>query len=201
MRPLVFWVALIGLVVCLVTFVPAVHQAYGTVFNFPDLDHGPQEFAWSIARIAVEAFFAPAHFLIEWFWQDVLGLRTNPYTSIFMPFFVAFLVGFPFVFWSVLLSRLPKFFGVWEPFAARNFQPALLLMKAGVMVREWFDITAKFGRTSTGGWAGLVEVLSTRFKDGQVFLGRPKLIIGGMLRPIGLSTEKHMVTIASSGSG
>ncbi len=31
--------------------------------------------------------------------------------------------------------------------------------------------------------------------------GRPKLTIGGMLRPIGIPTQKHMVTIGSPGSG
>ena len=48
---------------------------------------------------------------------------------------------------------------------------------------------------------GLLGVLSNEFKHGDIFLGRPKLIIGGMLRPIGIQTEKHMVTIAGTGSG
>ena len=66
---------------------------------------------------------------------------------------------------------------------------------------DWWESESKFGRQATGGFAGLLGVLSNEFKHGDIFLGRPKLIIGGMLRPIGIQTEKHMVTIASTGSG
>ena len=44
-------------------------------------------------------------------------------------------------------------------------------------------------------------MLSNEYQFGDIFLGRPKLFIGGMLRPIGIPTEKHMVTIAGTGSG
>ncbi len=43
-------------------------------------------------------------------------------------------------------------------------------------------------------------MLANEFTRGDIFLGRPKLIIGGLLRPIGLNTEKHFVTFASTGS-
>jgi type IV secretion system protein VirD4 len=50
-------------------------------------------------------------------------------------------------------------------------------------------------------WASLPEVINHRFSAGDIFLGRPKLFIGGMLRPVGIRTERHMITIAGTGSG
>ena len=66
---------------------------------------------------------------------------------------------------------------------------------------DWWETEFKFGRQVTGGFSSLLGVLSNEFKHGDIFLGRPKLLWGGMLRPIGIPTEKHMVTIAGTGSG
>ena len=68
-------------------------------------------------------------------------------------------------------------------------------------VAEWWERETVFGRRATGGFASILDVLSNEFHEGDIFLGRPKLIIGGLLRPIGIPTEKHMVTIAGTGSG
>ena len=201
MRPLVFWLVIIGALILLAAFVPSLHQQYAAALSFPVLDRGFNAFAGSVFIIMVQLFFAPGGMLIDWFWRRVLGLSSSPFNSLLMPVFVVFLLAFPFIFWRFSLSRLGKFCGVWDPFTSFHSEPLLWVMKAGVRLREWFEIVTKFGRVSTGGWAGLIDVLSSRYKDGQVFLGRPKLIIGGMLRPIGISTEKHIVTIASTGSG
>ena len=76
-----------------------------------------------------------------------------------------------------------------------------LFLRAYANVSDWWERETKFGRQATGGFASLLGVLANEFKHGDIFLGRPKLIIGGMLRPIGIQTEKHMVTIAGTGSG
>ena len=68
-------------------------------------------------------------------------------------------------------------------------------------ISDWWERESHFGQHATGGFSGLLGVLSNEFHHGDIFLGRPKLIIGGMLRPIGIPTEKHMVTIAGTGSG
>jgi type IV secretion system protein VirD4 len=70
-----------------------------------------------------------------------------------------------------------------------------------VRLKEWWEAQRQFGKGPTARLAGLVEVLSNRYLRGDVFLGRPKLPIGGLMRPIGIPTEKHMVTIAEPGAG
>jgi hypothetical protein len=91
--------------------------------------------------------------------------------------------------------------GRWNPFGwnAIRHRPHFLMMWRSVA--EWWERETVFGRRATGGFASILDVLSNEFHDGDIFLGRPKLIIGGLLRPIGIPTEKHMVTIAGTGSG
>ena len=142
--------------------------------------------------------------LVVWFvWHHLLRQASDlpdPDTSpwLLVPTLV-FIIGFSWVFWSVLISRSLKFVGLWNPFgSARAGRP--IVLRALVFIGGWWEIVTRFGRQATGGWASLLEVLSCRFKDGDVFLGRPRFWIGGgMLRPIGLPTEKHMVTIAGTG--
>ncbi len=74
-------------------------------------------------------------------------------------------------------------------------------LKMITAISDWWERETKFGEHATGGFASLLGVLANEFHHGDIFLGRPKLIIGGMLRPIGIPTEKHMVTIAGTGSG
>jgi type IV secretion system protein VirD4 len=104
------------------------------------------------------------------------------------------------IFWSILVSRSLKVAGLWNPFRA-DWKHRPRMLKAIVVVREWWEIITRFGRGVTSGWAGLIEVLSCRYRDGDVFLGRPMLFVRRMLRPIGLPTETHMVTIAETGAG
>jgi type IV secretory pathway TraG/TraD family ATPase VirD4 len=74
-----------------------------------------------------------------------------------------------------------------------------------VRVSEWWA-ERRFGESPSSEWATLIGVLSERFVRGDIFLGRPRLSwrglsLGGLLRAIGIPTEKHMVTIGSTGSG
>jgi type IV secretory pathway TraG/TraD family ATPase VirD4 len=115
---------------------------------------------------------------------------------------LVFVVGFSYVFWSTFISRSLKFIGLWNPFGSSVYGARPIILRAIVFIGGWWEIFTRFGRQATGGWAGLLEVLSCRFKDGDIFLGRPRFKIGGgMLRPIGVPTEKHMVTIAGTGAG
>jgi type IV secretory pathway TraG/TraD family ATPase VirD4 len=113
----------------------------------------------------------------------------------------SFAFVFSYFFWLILFSRFWKLIGRWNPFGwkTHRMRPTFLRMYANVS--DWWERETKFGRQATGGFASLLSVLSNEFKHGDIFLGRPKLIVGGMLRPIGIQTEKHMVTIAGTGSG
>src|SRR6202020_71069 len=116
--------------------------------------------------------------------------------------FVLYCAAFSWVFWSMLFSRTLKSIGLWNPFNASIYGSRPWLLLTIVFIGGWCEILTRFGRQATGGWAGLLEVLSCRFKDGDVFLGRPRFKIGGgMLRPIGVPTEKHFVTFGWTGLG
>ena len=70
-----------------------------------------------------------------------------------------------------------------------------------VKLRDWWEMVRKWGKESTARFAGIFEVLSERYCMGDIFLGCPWTIFGGLKRPVGIDTEKHMVTIAGTGSG
>jgi type IV secretory pathway TraG/TraD family ATPase VirD4 len=113
---------------------------------------------------------------------------------------VLFIGVFSYVFWQTSLSRLFFFIGLWNPFSDDRKKPRTA--RVVTKLRDWWEVLTKFGRQSTGGWAPFLEVLSNRHVSGDIFLGRPRFRIGGgMLRPIGFPTEKHMVTIAGTGAG
>jgi len=113
----------------------------------------------------------------------------------------SFAFVFSYFFWLILFSRFWKLIGRWNPFGWKTHRMRPLFLRVYANISDWWERETKFGRQATGGFASLIGVLSNEFKHGDIFLGRPKLIIGGMLRPIGIQTEKHMVTIAGTGSG
>ena len=48
----------------------------------------------------------------------------------------------------------------------------------------------------------MIEALASPYRRGDLFLGRVRLFTnGGLLRSVGIATEKHMVTIAEPGAG
>ena len=154
-----------------------------------------------VFKVSVMAFMAPGIFV----WalpERYLGIDYNPLLPESWLRWPAglFVLCFSWVFWSMLISRSLKVAGVWNPFRT-DWKRRPRMLKAMIVVREWWEIATKFGRGVTSNWAGLIEVMSCRYRDGDVFLGRPKLFIGGMLRPVGLPTETHMVTIAETGAG
>jgi type IV secretion system protein VirD4 len=106
---------------------------------------------------------------------------------------VGFVVGCWFIL-KFLMTRTLKFIGVWNPFRRMNVSRSWVLRWC-VRMGERAE-ASHFGERSTGGWASMWEVMSWRFQRGDIFLGRPR----GMLRPIGIPTEKHMVTIAHAGA-
>jgi hypothetical protein len=103
------------------------------------------------------------------------------------------------LFWRLIAPRVLKLAGLWNPFRrSRKARPWSL--RLWQLMRNWME-QGQFGESVTGRWAGLIEVLCWPYQRGDIFLGRPKLpwpLPGGLLRPIGIPTEKHMMTIAGS---
>jgi len=67
-----------------------------------------------------------------------------------------------------------------------------------VRISDWWERERHFGEHATGRFASFWRYFPTN-SSRATSPRRPKLIIGGMLRPIGIKTEKHFVTIASTG--
>ena len=106
-----------------------------------------------------------------------------------------------FLFWCWVLPRLFCRWGIRNPFR-RLHHARPLSFRAFVALSDWWNKTLHFGRHKTGGWAGLIEALASPYRHGDLFLGRVRLFTnGGLLRSVGIATEKHMVTIAEPGAG
>ena len=134
-------------------------------------------------------------------WPDFFYGRPGWWAVSVAVFAWGFAFVFSYFFWLVLFSRFWKLIGRWNPFGWKTNRMRPFFLRLYSRISDWWEGETKFGRQATGGFSGLLGVLANEFKHGDIFLGRPKLIIGGMLRPIGIQTEKHMVTIASTGSG
>ncbi|MGB9071022.1 MAG: type IV secretory system conjugative DNA transfer family protein, partial [Candidatus Acidiferrales bacterium] len=147
-------------------------------------------------------FMAPGRYVLSPVW-DYMARDVQPNIGSVLLASSAwfFALAFSYCFWVILLSRLGKFIGRWNPFGWKTLRSRPYFLKMFTAISEWSEREFHFGQHATGGFSGLLGVLSNEFHDGDIFLGRPKLIIGGMLRPIGIPTEKHMVTIAGTGSG
>jgi type IV secretory pathway TraG/TraD family ATPase VirD4 len=148
-------------------------------------------------------FAFPGRWVLLHIWSGFFSVP-DPVTTwrVFVAVFAwVFAFVFSYFFWLILFSRFWKLTGRWNPFGWKTHRMRPMFLRAYANLGDWWETEFKFGRQVTGGFASLLGVLSNEFKHGDIFLGRPKLFFGGMLRPIGIPTEKHMVTIAGTGSG
>lgn len=155
----------------------------------------------SLAGWLFGIFIYPGLWALGAVWERLLEIDGNPFDPV-RPWsypLMALVFVSSWVFWSVGISRSLYFVGLWDPFWRADFARPWV-KQAWVRLREWWA-EGWFGYGPGSRWASLVEVFARRYASGDVFLGRPKLRLGGLLRPIGIRTEKHMVTIAGTGSG
>lgn len=151
-------------------------------------------------------FTLPGKALLTWIWPGFYSLTLQQFWAgasffrvILAVFVWAFTLWFSYWVWLIVLSRLWKLTGRWNPFGWKTYRHRPHFLKLFVRISDWWERERHFGEHATGRFASFWEILSNEYKTGDIFLGRPKLIIGGMLRPIGIRTEKHFVTIASTG--
>lgn len=132
--------------------------------------------------------------------HNVNLMDPNLWGSWLVPFLVV-LLWLSWVVWSFAVSRSLRLLGLWSPFLGAG-RGRRWIVQRWVRFWQWVEL-GRFGQGPGAAWAGFVEVISNRYRDGDVFLGRVRIFRGvfGILRPIGISTEKHMVTIAETGSG
>src|ERR1017187_5530822 len=166
----------------------------------PDLPESVWHF---IGYLYFGLFAMPGRWVLLHIWSGFFTIPDPPSTGRVLVALFAWILALviSYVVWVVVLSRLWKLIGRWNPFGWKIYRTRPLFLRAFANFSDWREREFKFGRQVTGGFASLLGVIANEFKHGDIFLGRPKLFIGGMLRPIGIQTEKHMVTIASTGSG
>lgn len=111
-------------------------------------------------------------------------------------------IGVSAVLWSWLLPWGLNVFGMWDWFGTK-FWPGSSgsLSRWWVGFRDWIEEVLHFGKGPVAKWASMADMRANRWERGDVFLGRPWTKTGGAPWPVGLATEKHMVTIAGTGSG
>jgi type IV secretory pathway TraG/TraD family ATPase VirD4/AAA+ superfamily predicted ATPase len=178
-------------------------QSWAPFFRTPVI-----HFLGSLGLLTIVGFLLPGRWVLLHVWHGFFPLSQEiyypnpPQWQVWLELSsYAFAILFSYAFWVISLSRFWKFIGRWNPFGVKATRSRPHVLKMITAISNWWEMETKFGRHATGGFASLLEVLSNEFQHGDIFLGRPKLIIGGMLRPIGIPTEKHMVTIAGTGSG
>jgi len=185
------WMLIIGPPAWLVPVLPITHRLTDPLFlGFMSIFTLPGR--WILLHIW------PGFFHLTWY-QFFHGAGPGP--ILIDAFAWLFAIVFGYFFWLILLSRFWKLIGRWNPFGWKTYRHRPHFLKMMVGLSDWWERERAFGQHATGGFASLLGVLSNEFKHGDIFLGRPKLIIGGMLRPIGIPTERHMVTIAGTGAG
>jgi len=66
---------------------------------------------------------------------------------------------------------------------------------------KWRERVFKFGKQSTGGFAGLLATLCLMYRPGKVFLGRAYGFGVGLLMPVGATVKRHLFCCAQTGTG
>ncbi len=160
-----------------------------------------------LGPLIINTYTAPGRWLLLSIWSgffslslvDIWSGRASAGAIAVAVFAWSFAFAFSYVFWHFFGARFWKLIGRWDPFWWKITRHRPFFLRLFVRIGAWWEREKHFGQHATGRFASLWEVLSNEFHLGDIFLGRPKLFIGGLLRPIGLNTEKHFVTIASTG--
>lgn len=137
-------------------------------------------------------------------WNNILG-HAEPF-----PVFAvdsgskpdALSITFTLLFWGFIALYIARTMGLADGhFGWRaTVIPGICLLISGIW--EWFEIATKFGQRATGAFENIFGVIANHHRPGNVFLGTPRLPLGIPLqRPIGIETDKHMITLAETGAG
>lgn len=80
--------------------------------------------------------------------------------------------------------------------------PWRIVYKAWLGINRWYEKLFIMGkRGHTGGFASWLETLSCLYQSGMLHLGSATMLGFNLLQPVGLNLKKHLMVIASTGSG
>ena len=139
----------------------------------------------------LRTFLWPGKTLTGWAWESAANDQA------------AIMVLISYVVWAAIIPTVMTSLGLWDWFAARRKRKSLSqeVNRWWTEFRDWYEEVRWFGRGATAKWATMSDMKVFRWRRGDVFLGRPWTMFGGLSWPVGVSTEKHMVTIAQTGAG
>lgn len=114
--------------------------------------------------------------------------------------------GPEFVFYAyigrTLHASVGRWFGIFHPGHYR-WWPRLpwrgsfnLLMVA----KRWHERVFKMGKKSTGGFVGVLGTFALLFKPGMIYLGNAYAYGVGLLQPVGVKVQRHLMMIAMTGA-
>lgn len=75
------------------------------------------------------------------------------------------------------------------------------LWRAWIVIAEWWQEVFTFGKRSTAGFTTIISVFSMMYSAGLIPLGRVYCFGIGLLMPVGIKTQRHLMAIAMTGSG
>lgn len=163
----------------------------------PEPREMPVWIAWTVASGAWEWFTGLwAAFL--WPGETITGFQWDGATmgQSIVTFAVAYAV------WGAVVPAGLNALGLWDWFSSKAGRSVSQELNGWwVKLRDWFEEVTAFGKGPAAKWAGMADMKARRWRRGDIFLGRPWTAFGGRSWPVGLSTERHMVTIAGPGSG
>lgn len=163
----------------------------------PEPREMPVWIAWTVASGAWEWFMGLwAAFL--WPGETITGFQWDGATmgQSIVTFAVAYAV------WGAVVPAGLNALGLWDWFSSKAGRSVSQELNGWwVWLRDWFEEVTAFGKGPAAKWAGMADMKAWRWRRGDIFLGRPWTAFGGRSWPVGISTEKHMVTIAGTGSG
>jgi type IV secretion system protein VirD4 len=103
--------------------------------------------------------------------------------------------------WGIFLgagAAIFNFVGLYNPFWRQH----------GILwfwrpLRWWVEWRAAqtYGQAATARLASWAEVMAQPYRQGDIFLGRPRSPFWKFLRPVGIRTERHVCTISGAGGG
>ena len=164
----------------------------------PEPGSGAVWFAWEIAN-STWSWFSWMWGVLIWPGETVTGIPWAGASSEQ----AVLSVGVSYVVWAAVIPAGLSALGLWDWFGygSRGRSVSQELNGRWVWLRDWFEEVTAFGKGPVSKWARMADMKARRWRRGDVFLGRAWTIFGGRSWPVGLSTEKHMVTIAGTGSG
>ena len=112
-------------------------------------------------------------------------------------------LAFALFIFGTLLTAVLRLLGLSHPNHYR-FLPRLpwrSVYKVKMAVSQWFEQNFRFGRHSTGSFAGSLSLLTLIFKPKQLFLGRAPIAGFGTMQPVGTDVKTHFFCYAASGAG